>query len=98
MCNSLNLLALDGVPIHNPKERHYHLVHGFDEIVRGASPLSHANDVFSIGRVICAVGTYLQCHFLCALENKCILSNPELRPQLSDIIDELEVQLKLHIK
>lgn len=68
------------------------------EIVCDASPPLHASDVFSFGRVICSVGTYLQCHFLCALRKKCILSDLELRPQLSDIINELEVQLKFHMK
>ena len=68
------------------------------EIVCSASPPSHASDVFSFGRVICSVGTHLQCHFLCTLGKKCILSDPELRPKLSNIIDELEVQLKLNSK
>ena len=94
----LHLSALDSVPIHILDEEDYHLVHGFDEIVCDASPPSHASDVFSFGRVICAVSTYLQCHFLCTLGKKCILSDSKLRPQLSDIIDELEVPLKLHIK
>lgn len=66
------------------KSKHGHIA---PEIVCGASPPSHANDVFSFGRVICAVGTYLQCHFLCTLGKKCILSDPELRPQLSEIIE-----------
>ena len=77
------------------KSKHGHIA---PEIVCGASPPSHASDVFSFGRVICAVGTYLQCHFLCTLGKKCILSDPELRPQLSEIIDEIEGRLKLHIK
>ena len=72
--------------------------HNAPEIVCDASPPSHASDVFSFGRVICAVGTYLQCHFLCALGKKCILSDAKLRPQLSHTIDELVVQLKLHSK
>ena len=70
------------------KSKHGHIA---PEIVCGASPPSHASDVFSFGRVIYAVGTYLQCHFLCTLGKKCILSDPELRPQLSEIIDELEL-------
>lgn len=77
------------------KSKHGHIA---SEIVCGASPPSHASDIFSFGRVICAVGTYLQCHFLCTLGKKCILSDPELRPQLSEIIDELEGRLKLHVK
>ena len=77
------------------KRKHGHIA---PEIVCSASPPSHASDVFSFGRVICAVGTYLECHFLCALGKKCILSDPELRPQLSHIINELEVQLKLNSK
>ena len=77
------------------KRKHGHIA---PEIVCGTSPPSHASDVFSFGRVICTVGTYLQCQFLCALGKKCILSDPELRPQLSHIIHELEVQLKLHSK
>lgn len=75
------------------KSKHGHIA---PEIVCGASPPSHASDVFSFGRVICAVGTYLQCHFLCTLGKKCI-SDPELRPQLSEIIDELEGRLKLQV-
>ena len=66
------------------KSKHGHIA---PEIVCGASPPSHASDVFSFGRVICAVGTYLQCDFLCTLGKKCILSDPELRPQLSEIIE-----------
>ena len=77
------------------KRKHGHIA---PEIVCGASPPSHTSDVFSFGRVMCVVGTYLQCHFLCALGKKCILSDPELRPQLSHIINELQVQLKLHSK
>ena len=77
------------------KRKHGHIA---PKIVRDASPPSHASDVFSFGRVICSVGAYLQCHFLCTLGKKCFLSDPELRPKLSNIIDELEVQLKLNSK
>ena len=77
------------------KRKHSHIA---PEIVCDASSPSHASDVFSFGRVICSVGTYLQCHFLCTLGKKCIRSDPELRPKLSNIIDELEVQLKLNSK
>ena len=64
------------------KRKHGHIA---PEIVRDASPPSHASDVFSFGRVICSVGTYLQCQFLCTLGKKCILSDPELRPKLGNI-------------
>lgn len=82
------------------EQKVYKRKHGYiaPEIVCGASPPPHASDLFSFGRVVCAVGTYLQCNFLCTLGKNCILSDPELRPQLSNIIDELEVQLKLHNK
>ena len=51
------------------KRKHGHIA---PEIVCDASPPSHASDVFSFGRVICSVGTYLRCHFLCTLGKKCI--------------------------
>lgn len=78
---SKKLSDLDDVPIHNLEEKDYHLVHSFKEIVYGASPPSHVSDVFYFGRVICAVGAYLQCHFFCTLRKKCIYGDPELRPQ-----------------
>lgn len=64
---SKKLSDLDDVPIHNLEEKDYHLVHSFKEIVYGASPPSHVSDVLYFGRVICAVGAYLQCHFFCTL-------------------------------
>ena len=68
-CVTLSKLSdLDDVPIDNLEEKD--LVHSFDEIVCGASPPSHVSDVFYFGRVICAVGAYLQCHFLYTIEEK----------------------------
>ena len=69
------------------KRKHAHIA---PEIINGSHPPSFASDVYSYGRIVCAVGAKNACDFLCALGKKCIHSDAKLRPKLIQIIEQLQ--------
>lgn len=76
------------------KRRHGHIA---PEIVTGASPPSISSDVYSFGRIICAIGGKVACDFLCTLGEKCMHNEPMSRLQLSQITEQLQTKLKCQI-
>ena len=73
-------------------QKHHHIA---PEIVSGGSPPSFASDIYSFDRLVYAVGTFIDHHFLCALGKRCCHDNATIRPKLNHIVDELKVPVQV---